>query len=93
MVMSMMKNDLLDKLERCKNIDIMSVKDDEIDNIDDIQVDGTKSSKERIVAFLEKAKNPYIFKSGNCIVKTEFANGSGIYADNCVTQIFKDIYK
>lgn len=85
-------SEMREKLERCKKIDIMKVNPDEVDNIEKININKQKSSKERILDFLYFTKNPYIFNVGGCIVKTEFSN-SNIYADNCVVNVFKDIYK
>lgn len=83
---------LIDKLNKSKDIDIMKIVPDDVDNIKDIIIDKSKSSYERILDFLCCVKNPYIFNVDGCIVKIEFSNNN-IYADNCVTNMFKDIYK
>ena len=53
---------LSEKLERCRKISLDEVNQDEVDEITDIKIDKRKSSGERILDFLNKVKNPYIFK-------------------------------
>lgn len=83
---------LISKLNNSKDIDIMKVSPNEVDNIKDIVIDKEKTSYERILNFLNCVKNPYIFNVDGCIVKIEFSNNN-IYADNCITNMFKNIYK
>ena len=83
---------LENKLKQCRNINIKDVNIDEVEDIKSINIDTTKSSRERILDFLLSHKNPYLFKVNDSLVKIEFSN-SNIYAENCVTNLFKDIYK
>ena len=52
--------ELAEKLERCRNVNLDAVKLEEVDEIADIKIDRRKPSNERILAFLIKTKNPYI---------------------------------
>lgn len=63
----------VEKLERCKNIEIKDVKLDDVDDIKDIKIDRRKSSEDRILDFLIKVKNPYIFKVNRKLVKIRFS--------------------
>lgn len=83
---------LEDKLKKCKCVSVEDVNIDEVEDISNINIDTNKSSRERILDFLIAHKNPYLFKFKNSLIKIEFSN-SNIYADNCVTNVFKDIYK
>lgn len=83
---------LENKLEICKNKNIDEIDISEVEDISNINIDTKKSSVERILDFLNEVKNPYIFKVKNKIVKIEFSNNN-VYATNCVTNVFKDIYK
>ena len=80
------------KLKRGSNINLDDVSISEVEDIDNIVIDSNKSSVERILDFLLKQKNPYLFKVGGVIVKVDFSNNN-VSADNCITEVFKDIYK
>ena len=83
---------LKNKLVECQRVDINEVNIEDVEDISNIQIDTTKSSTKRILDFLSKSKNPYLFKVGENLVKIEFSK-SNIYADSCVTNVFKHIYK
>jgi len=83
---------LEEKLRKCEMTNIEEVKLEDIDDISEVIVDTTKSSKERILDFLFCTKNPYVFKVGNNIVKMCFSNNN-LSADQCITDVFKNIYK
>ena len=80
------------KLKRGSNINLDDVSISEVEDIDNIVIDSNKSSVERILDFLLKQKNPYLFKVGGVIVKVDFSKNN-VSADNCITEVFKDIYK
>ncbi len=54
--------EIKETLERCKNMKLEEVTLDDVDEISSIKIDRRKSSNERILNFLTKVKNPYIFK-------------------------------
>ena len=54
--------ELNNKLTRCENISLSEVNKEELDDISNIKIDKRKSSNERILDFLIKTKNPYIFE-------------------------------
>lgn len=83
---------LKDKLERCKNIDIRTISDNDIDDIKDIKIDRRKPSNERILDFLNKVKNPYVFKINGRIVRMRFSE-SNLTADDCLTRMLKNLYR
>ena len=53
---------LKEKLMECKKTDVKTIQDKDVDEISTIKIDKRKSSNERILDFLCKTKNPYIFK-------------------------------
>lgn len=80
--------DIENKL-KMNNISIDEVKQDEVDEIDSIEYEYEKESKDRIIGFLLKTKNPYLFKVDNHIVKIEFSdNGKSI--NDCLTKALLD---
>ena len=51
-----------EKLEKCRNMKLEDVTLDDVDEISSIKIDRRKPSEERILDFIIKVKNPYIFK-------------------------------
>ena len=65
---------------------------DDVDELSSIKIDRRKSSNERILDFLTKVKNPYIFKVNDRLVKIEFCNNDKKVEDY-ITSVIKSIYK
>ena len=84
--------DLREKLDRCKNINLNDVSLDDVDEISSIKIDKRKSSNERILDFLSKTKNPYIFKVNNKFVKIGFSDNNRT-ADDALTCVLKNLYR
>lgn len=83
---------LQQKLERCKNMCIDEVDENEIEDISKININKRKSSKDRILDFLNSVSNPYIFKVNGKLVKIEFSNNTRT-AESCITNVIKSIYE
>lgn len=64
--------ELEEKLKICKDIDLSEVNIDDVDDLNEIRIDRRKSKEERIIEFISKTKNPYIFKVNGRLVKIEF---------------------
>lgn len=62
------------------------------DNEEEIKINRNKPSKERILDFIKKTKNPYIFRVNDKLVKFTFSKNEQT-ADDCLTNILKNIYK
>lgn len=84
---------LLKKVTSCKQTDIVKIQEKDVDEISSIKIDKRKSSNERIIDFLCKAKNPYIFKCDGVIVKISFSDNSNMTADDCLTNVLKRLYR
>ena len=84
--------ELEEKLTRCKNMKIEDISLDDVDDIKDIKIDRRKSSNERILDFLTKVKNPYIFKVNGRLVRMRFSE-NGTTADECLTNMLENLYK
>lgn len=85
--------ELKEKLERCKNIDLKDVTLDDIDEISSINIDRRKPSNERILEFIMKVKNPYIFKLNGKLARIRFSEESNLTADDCLTRYLENLYK
>ena len=85
-------NLLEQKLNKYENTDLDKVDRNTVEDISNIKIDTKKSSVERILDFLMSYENPYVFKIGDNLVKVQFSNNN-IYADNCMTNVYKHIYQ
>lgn len=84
--------ELREKIDRCKNMDLKDVSLDDVDDISSIKIDRRKSSNERILDFLKKTKNPYIFKVNNTLIRISFSNNDRT-VDDCLTSVLKNLYR
>ena len=84
--------ELEEKLKRCRNMRLEDVTLDDVDELSSIKIDRRKSSNERILDFLTKVKNPYIFKVNGRLVRMRFSE-NGPTADECLTNMLEKLYK
>ena len=84
--------ELEEKINKCKKMKLEDINPDDVDDISSIKIDKRKSSNERILDFLRKTKNPYIFKVNNTLVRISFSNNDRT-ADNCLTSVLKNLYR
>lgn len=84
--------ELEEKLKRCGDISIKEVDPNDVDNLDDIKIDRRKKPNERILDFISKTKNPYIFKINGRLVKIEFSDNEKS-AEECITKVIKSLYE
>ena len=82
---------LPEELKRMSQIDVKSVNPDELVDIREVQIDKNLNDEERIKDYIEKIKNPYVYKYGYYIVKLEFDNESGITLNELLEEIAKKI--
>ena len=80
------------KINICKKVKLEDVKLEDVDDINDIKIDRRKSSQERIIDYLERVKNPYIFKINGRLVQLSFSNNNKT-ADDCLSNVLKNLYK
>ena len=84
--------ELEEKINRCRLMSLDEVNLEDVDDIRDIKVDKRKSSNERMLDFLTKVKNPYIFKVNGRLVKFTFSNTDRT-AEDCLTSVLKNLYR
>lgn len=65
---------------------------DDVDEINSIKIDKRKSSNDRILDFISKTKNPYIFKCNGRLVKIIFSD-TKLTADDCLTKVLENLYR
>ena len=84
--------ELQEKLERCKNISLDKVNPDDVDELSSIKINTRMNPVNRIIDFISKTKNPYIFKVNGKLVKIEFSKNDKS-AEESLTNVIKSIYK
>ena len=84
--------ELEEKLKRCRNMKLEDVTLNDVDELSSIKIDRRKSSNERILDFLTKVKNPYIFKINGRLVRMRFSE-NGPTADECLTNMLENLYR
>ena len=84
--------ELAEKLERCKNANFDDVKLEDVDELTSIKIDRRKPSNERILDFLTKVKNPYIFKVNGKLVRIRFSDTDKT-AEDCLTRVLENLYR
>ena len=83
--------ELEEKLNKCKNMKLEDVTLDDVDEISSIKIDRRKSSNERILDFIMKVKNPYIFKVNGKLVRISFSDTDKT-AEDCLINVLKNLY-
>ena len=84
--------ELEEKIKRCKYIEVNEVNKDDVDELNDIKISRKKSKEEKILDFISKTKNPYIFKVNGKLVKLEFTDNR-TNAEDAITNVIKSLYK
>ena len=81
-----------EKLERCRNINLEDVTLDDVDEVSSIKIDRRKLSSERILEFITKVKNPYIFKVNGKLVRIRFSDTDKT-TEECLTRVLENLYR
>ena len=84
--------ELREKLEKCKNIYLNEVNPDDVDELSSIKINTRMNPVNRIIDFISKTKNPYIFKENGKLVKIEFSKNDKS-AEESLTNVIISIYK
>lgn len=85
-------NNINEKLLKYRDVDLSNINIDDVDKIEDIKIDKRKSSKDRIIDFLNSVKNPYVFNVDGKLVQIGFSNNN-VSADECLTNLLSKLYK
>lgn len=81
-----------EKLMKAEKISFDRINLNEVKDLDNIKISKKKSSRDRILDFLNTVDNPYVFKIDKVLVKIEFSD-NGKTAEDCITNVIKSIYK
>lgn len=89
----MIYDEMIKKLKKYKELSIEDINKEKIKDINEIKITRKKSSKQRILDFLNEVDNPYFFKVNGKIVQIAFNEDSSLSANDCLYGILKDIYR
>ncbi len=67
------RQQMCEKLEEMRNVDIRTVDPDTLVDIKDVVIDKDLPPTERVRDFIRQVKNPYCYKSHGMIVKIRFS--------------------
>ncbi len=80
------------KLLKYEKVSLDEVNVNDVDELTKIRINKRKSSNERMLAFLNEVKNPYIFKVNGKLVRIRFSDTNKT-ADDCLTNVLNKLYK
>ena len=83
--------ELEEKLDRCRNVNLGDVTLDDVDDVSSIKIDRRKTSNKKILEFITKVKNPYIFKVNGKLVRISFTDTDRT-AEDCFINVLKNLY-
>ena len=84
--------ELQDKLERCREVSLDEASIDDVDELSSVKINTRLNQVDRIIDFISKTKNPYIFKVNGKLVRMSFSD-KGPTADDCLTRVLENLYK
>lgn len=84
--------ELEEKLKRFKTVNLNEVNINDVEELSEIKISRKKFKEEKILGFINKTKNPYIFNVNARLVKLEFSD-NGKSAEDAITNVIKSIYK
>lgn len=70
-------------LEEMRAVDVRTVDIDTLVDIRDVHVDRSLPEKERMMDFIRQVKNPYVFRCGNVVIKSVFAD-TDVTLEDCM---------
>lgn len=76
-------------IEEMKNVDIRTVKREELADIGEVKVNKEKNREGQIKDYLKQIKNPYCYKYGEYIVKIGFEDTTVTLTDRLQELILK----
>ena len=77
-------------LEAMRNIDIRNFDPDTIPDIKDIHIDTDKPVLDRVLDYINQAKNPYFNRCGKILVKIEYSKTESTIED-CMEGYFRSL--
>lgn len=80
----------LSKWENLKEMDVQSINKEDLTDIRNVLINPDLGKEERIAEFILQIKNPYLFRCGNLVVQSVFADTDVTLTDR-LKQYFKTV--
>lgn len=64
----------MEDLKRMQNVDLRTIKLEDVTDISQVRIDTGKPVPERVKAYVEQVKNPYLVRIGEYIVKIGYSD-------------------
>jgi len=80
---------LKNKLENSKNININNISRYDIDDIENISINKNLDTNNRTLEFIKETKNPYAFMVDGMKVKIEYGE-TGLTAGQCIKRLIQN---
>ena len=77
------------KIENTKEVKIDNIDFNQISEFAQVKIDTNSPIQTRFMKFMLEVENPYMFKSGNMIVKMEYSNND-LNLKNCLNKIIQN---
>ena len=77
------------KIENTEKAKIDSIDSNQIGEFAKVKIDTNAPIQTRFMKFMKEVENPYIFKSGDLIVKMEYADND-LNLEKCIERIVKN---
>lgn len=82
---------LPEELEKMSQMDVTTVNLDELVDLREVQIDNSLDEAEKIMDYIEKIKNPYVFRYGDYVIKLEFDNESGVTLQELLEDLVRKV--
>lgn len=82
---------LPEELEKMRRLDVTNVNPEELVDIREVQIDDSLDDTEKIKDYIEKIKNPYVYRYGDYIVKLGFDDESGITLNELLEELIRKV--
>lgn len=84
---------LPEEFKKLRSVDVTTVNPDELVDIREVQIDNNLDDVSKIMDYIEKIKNPYVFRYDDYVIKLEFDNESEITLQEVIEELVKKVAK
>jgi CxxC motif-containing protein len=79
-----------EELRQLREIDPLSIDPDTLVDICSVKINTALPKEERIADFIRQIKNPYLFKCGDMVIQSVFAD-TEVTLNDCLKQYLKNV--
>lgn len=82
---------LPEEFKKLSSVDVTTVNPDELVDIREVQINNSLDDVNKIMDYIEKIKNPYVFRYEDYVIKLEFNNESEIILEEVIEELAKKV--